>query len=134
MKKTPKLRITAAMAPVRNFLNRMPERNLVLLLSLAVGILCGFAAVVLKLSIEHIHSALTSWFGSGDTHNWLYLVYPGVGMLLSLLFVKYIVRDNIGHGVTKVLWPAYSRLLLPGFSSRWRFCSSTFRCPQFSLC
>ncbi len=103
MKKTPKLRITAAMAPVRNILNRMPERNLVLLLSLAVGILCGFAAVVLKLSIEHIHSALTSWFGSGDTHNWLYLVYPGVGMLLSLLFVKYIVRDNIGHGVTKVL-------------------------------
>lgn len=103
MKKTPKLRITAAMAPVRNFLNRMPERSLVLLLSLAVGILCGLAAVVLKLGIEHIHSALTSWFGSGDGYNWLYLVYPGVGMLLSLLFVKYIVRDNIGHGVTKVL-------------------------------
>lgn len=103
MKKTPKLRITAAMAPVRNFLNRMPERSLVLLLSLAVGILCGLAAVVLKLGIEHFHSALTSWFGSGDGYNWLYLVYPGVGMLLSLLFVKYIVRDNIGHGVTKVL-------------------------------
>ena len=103
MKKTPKLRITAAMAPVRNFLNRMPERNLVLLLSLVVGILCGLAAVVLKLGIEHIHGALTSWFGDKDSYNWLYLVYPGVGMLLSLLFVKYIVRDNIGHGVTKVL-------------------------------
>ncbi len=103
MNKTPKLRITAAMAPVRNFLNRMPERNLVLLLSLVVGILCGLAAVVLKLGIEHIHGALTSWFGDKDSYNWLYLVYPGVGMLLSLLFVKYIVRDNIGHGVTKVL-------------------------------
>ncbi len=91
------------MAPVRNFLNRMPERNLVLLLSLVVGILCGLAAVVLKLGIEHIHHALTSWFDGKDGCNWLYFVYPGVGMLISLLFVKYIVRDNIGHGVTKVL-------------------------------
>lgn len=91
------------MAPVRNFLNRMPERNLVLLLSLVVGILCGLAAVVLKLGIEHIHHALTSWFDGKDGYNWLYFVYPGVGMLISLLFVKYIVRDNIGHGVTKVL-------------------------------
>ncbi len=103
MKKNPKLWITAALAPVRNILNRMPERNLMLLLSLAVGILCGLAAVLLKLSIEHIHSALTSWFGGDDDYNFLYLIYPGVGMLISLLFVKYIVRDNIGHGVTKVL-------------------------------
>ncbi len=97
------MRIAAALAPVRNFLNRMPERNLVLLLSLVVGILCGLAAVLLKLGIEHIHSALTSWFAGKDGYNWLYFVYPGVGMLISLLFVKYIVRDNIGHGVTKVL-------------------------------
>ena len=88
MKKTPKLWIRAALLPVRNLLNRMPERNLVLLLSLGVGLLCGLAAVVLKTSIEYIHEAL---------------VYPGIGMLLSLLFVKYFVRDNIGHGVTKVL-------------------------------
>ncbi len=103
MDRTPRLRIKAATAPVRNFLNRMPERNLVLLLSLVVGILCGLAAVLLKLGIEHIHSALTSWFAGKDGYNWLYFVYPGVGMLISLLFVKYIVRDNIGHGVTKVL-------------------------------
>ena len=103
MKKTPKLWIRAALLPVRNLLNRMPERNLVLLLSLGVGLLCGLAAVVLKISIEYIHEALTSWFGGGDNYNVLYLVYPGIGMLLSLLFVKYFVRDNIGHGVTKVL-------------------------------
>ena len=103
MKKTPKLWIRAALLPVRNLLNRMPERNLVLLLSLGVGLLCGLAAVVLKISIEYIHEALTSWFGGEDGYNVLYLVYPGIGMLLSLLFVKYFVRDNIGHGVTKVL-------------------------------
>lgn len=103
MKKNPKLWIAAVLAPFRSLLNRMPERNLMLLLSLAVGLLCGLAAVVLKLAIEHIHSALTSWFGAGDGWNFLYFVYPGVGMLISLLFVRYIVRDNIGHGVTKVL-------------------------------
>lgn len=103
MKKTPKLWIRAALLPVRNLLNRMPERNLVLLLSLVVGLLCGLAAVVLKTSIEYIHESLTSWFGGEDGYNVLYLVYPGIGMLLSLLFVKYFVRDNIGHGVTKVL-------------------------------
>ena len=103
MKRTPRLWLTAVLAPVRSLLNRMPERNLVLLLSLVVGILCGLAAVLLKLSIERIHSALTSWFGEGDGYNFLYLIYPGIGMLISLLFVKYIVRDNIGHGVTKVL-------------------------------
>ena len=103
MKKNPKLWITAALAPVRDLLNRMPERNLMLLLSLAVGILCGLAAVVLKLSIEQIHSSLTSWFGVDDEYNFLYLIYPGIGMLISLLFVKYVVKDNIGHGVTKVL-------------------------------
>lgn len=103
MKKTPKLWIRAALLPVRNLLNRMPERNLVLLLSLVVGLLCGLAAVVLKTSIEYIHESLTSWFGDEDGYNVLYLVYPGIGMLLSLLFVKYFVRDNIGHGVTKVL-------------------------------
>lgn len=103
MKKTPKLWIRAALLPVKNLLNRMPERNLVLLLSLGVGLLCGLAAVVLKISIEYIHESLTSWFGGEDNYNVLYLVYPGIGMLLSLLFVKYFVRDNIGHGVTKVL-------------------------------
>ncbi len=103
MNKNPKLRIKAALAPVRSVLNRMPERNLVLLLSLAVGVLCGLAAVALKLSIEYIHDALTLWFEGKDGYNWLYFVYPGIGMLLSLFFVKYIVRDNIGHGVTKVL-------------------------------
>jgi CIC family chloride channel protein len=80
----------------------MSERDVMMILSLVVGIACGFAAVTLKLAIEFIHHGLTSWF-DGELYNFLYLVYPGVGMLLAMLFVKYIVKDNIGHGVTKVL-------------------------------
>ena len=90
------------LSPIRSFLMKMPERNVVMLLSLFVGIFCGLAAVTLKTVIEFFHHGLTSWF-SGEAYNYLYLVYPGLGMLIAMLFVKYVVKDNIGHGVTKVL-------------------------------
>ena len=75
---------------------------MVLILSLFVGVACGFAAVILKSAVEFIHHGLISWFDS-EAYNYLYLVYPGIGMLIAMLFVKYVIKDNIGHGVTKVL-------------------------------
>ena len=90
------------MSTLRRFAGRISERDLVLVLSLFVGVSCGLAAALLKSAVEFIHHSLTSWF-DGEAYNFLYIVYPGIGMLLSLLFVKYVVKDNIGHGVTKVL-------------------------------
>ena len=88
--------------PLRRFFGKLPEKNVLIILSLVVGISCGLAAVLLKLSIEFIHHHLISLSDKGS-YNLLNLIYPGIGMLLSLLFVKYVVKDNIGHGVTKVL-------------------------------
>ena len=82
--------------------NKISERNLLLILSVLVGLGSGLAAVVLKKLIELFQNLL---FG-GQTfgaHWWMYIVMPGVGMLLSMLLVKYVVKDKIGHGVTKVL-------------------------------
>lgn len=77
---------------------------MLLAMSLVVGVACGLVSVLLKLSIEAIHGALTSWLdGRPEVFNLLYIAYPGIGMLLSLLIVRYVVRDNIGHGVTRVL-------------------------------
>jgi len=87
---------------LRRFFGRLPEKDVVMILSLVVGIACGLAAVILKLSIDFIHHNLIALSDAG-AYNILYLVYPGVGMLLAMLFVKYVVKDNIGHGVTKVL-------------------------------
>ena len=87
---------------VRRIKGMMSEKELMLVLSLAVGIACGLAAVSLKLAIEFIHKGITSWF-EGEAYNYLYLIYPGIGMLLAMLFVRYVIKDNIGHGVTKVL-------------------------------
>ena len=90
------------LSPLRRLLQRLSERDVMIVLALLVGILCGLAAVILKLGIHYIHEGITSWF-TGEIYNYLYLLYPGVGMLLAMLFVKYVVKDNIGHGVTKVL-------------------------------
>ncbi len=89
-------------APLRRLLKKLSERDVMMILALFVGISCGFAAVLLKSAIEFIHHGLTSWFDS-EANNFLYLVYPGIGMLLAMLFVRYVIKDNIGHGVTKVL-------------------------------
>jgi len=90
------------LAPLRHLLKKLPERDVMIILSLFVGICCGLAAVLLKLSIEFIHHSLISWF-DGVAYNFLFLIYPGIGMLIAMLFVRYVVKDNIGHGVTKVL-------------------------------
>ena len=87
---------------LRRFLGKFPEKNVMMILSLVVGIFCGLAAVVLKLAIEFIHHHLISLSDKG-AYNVLNLIYPGIGMLLAMLFVRYVVKDNIGHGVTKVL-------------------------------
>ena len=90
------------LSPLRRALMKLSERDVMMILSLIVGVACGLAAVLLKTSIEFIHHHLTSWFDS-EAYNALYLIYPGVGMLIAMLFVRYMVKDNIGHGVTKVL-------------------------------
>ena len=90
------------LAPLRHALMKLSEREVMMILSLFVGIACGLAAVLLKSAIEFIHHGLTSWFDS-EVYNALYLIYPGIGMILAMLFVRFVVKDNIGHGVTKVL-------------------------------
>ena len=86
--------------PLRALLRKVPESTALLVLSVVTGLLCGLAAVVLKVAIH----TLQGWVGGIMPDSRLpYLVLPGVGMLLSLLIVRYLVRDNIGHGVTKVL-------------------------------
>jgi CIC family chloride channel protein len=84
-------------------LRRLPERRLILLLALAVGFSSGLAAVLLKNGIHFIQWILTYWFNT-SAGSLLYIVYPGIGMLVSLLFVRYVVKADIGHGITKVLY------------------------------
>ena len=79
------------------------EKMFVLILAFLVGFLSAVAAFVLHWIINQIVHLLTSSFDAAS-YNWLYLVYPVVGIYLTSLFVRYIVKDNISHGITRILY------------------------------
>lgn len=88
--------------PIRRWVKRMSEKNILLTLSLVIGILSGLAAVILKKLIGLIQHQLYGLFGE-HLQGILYIALPGVGMLLAYLFCKLVIKDDIGHGVTKAL-------------------------------
>lgn len=79
------------------------EKRFILVLSFLVGIFTALAALLLKLLIHWIQKFLTDNFNVTEA-NYLYLVYPVVGIFLTGLFVRYVVKDDISHGVTKILY------------------------------
>lgn len=84
------------------------EHQFLIFLSLVIGIICGFAAQLLKFLIHIISGVLTSHLSLTNA-NYIYLIYPAVGILVSLLLVKYVIKDNVSHGVTKVLYAISQR-------------------------
>ncbi len=86
----------------------LSEKHLVLLLSFFVGALSAAAAALLK---SFIH--LIQWLVEGqliaDGRTWWYLITPIIGITLAALFVKYVVRDDISHGITKILYAISQR-------------------------
>ncbi|MBQ8486962.1 MAG: chloride channel protein [Prevotella sp.] len=79
------------------------DRMFLLVLAFLVGLLSAVAAYMLHSIINLIVALLTSQF-SRTSANWLYLVYPVIGIYLTSLFVRYVVRDDISHGITRILY------------------------------
>ncbi|MDR2563278.1 MAG: chloride channel protein [Prevotellaceae bacterium] len=86
-----------------NQIERIDKKRLIYILSLLVGLCSGLAAVLLKHTIHLVKDSLTSWFDAAHD-SLLYLAYPGIGILITIIYVKYFVKNNIGHGITKVLY------------------------------
>ena len=84
------------------------ERYFILILSFLIGIFTSLAAILLKEAIHWIQCFLTA-HAEVTKANYFYLIYPIIGILLTGLFVKYIVKDDIGHGITKVLYAISQR-------------------------
>ena len=79
------------------------DKMFLLILAFVVGLLSAVAAYILHGFINTIVALLTGKFQT-DSYNWLYLVYPVIGIYLTSLFVRYIVKDNISHGITRILY------------------------------
>ncbi|MCK9163273.1 MAG: chloride channel protein [Bacteroidales bacterium] len=74
-------------------------------MSLLVGLSCGMASVVLKNTVHYTYLFITDtkWFAV-DRSNFLFLIYPMVGITITVLILKYFIKDDISHGVSKVLY------------------------------
>ena len=79
------------------------DKQFMLLLAFVIGVLTAMAGMLLKWLIHQIEHLLTQGFSITGA-NWLYLLYPVVGILITGLFVRFVVRDDIGHGITKILY------------------------------
>ncbi len=103
--------ITPAAGPFSNVMikfalwreKHIKEKSFVVFLALIVGIAGGFAALLLKTLIYLIAHALTARIAVNEG-SILFIIYPAVGVLITLLYVRFVVRDNISHGVTRVLY------------------------------
>ena len=81
----------------------VPEREMMLILAFFIGLFAAMAGFVLHGLIRQIQRLLTEGF-TVSSYNWLYLVFPVIGILLTSLFVRYVVKDNISHGITRILY------------------------------
>ncbi len=86
----------------------LTDRQMTLILAFFIGLFASVAAFVLHFIIEEIQHLLTAKFHI-ESSNWLYLVFPVVGIFLTSLFVRYIVKDNISHGITRILYAISSK-------------------------
>lgn len=81
----------------------LSNRQMMVLLAVIVGALAGLGTYLFEMLLYGIRSALVTWLPVDQAH-FLYLIYPAVGIVLATLFVKYIVKDEISEGVTRVLY------------------------------
>lgn len=88
--------------------NNVSQSHLLLYLSFLIGIFTALAALILKSLIHFIQHLLTANIII-DNKSYLYLIYPSIGIFIAGLFVKYVVKDDISHGITKVLYAISQR-------------------------
>lgn len=79
------------------------NKNFVLILSGIIGVIAGFAAVILKSAVHFIQNVITAHF-SYDLANYLYLTYPLTGILLTVILARYVLKEKLGHGITDILY------------------------------
>ena len=84
-------------------LKRLTNAQLMGVLAVVVGVCAGVGTCLFEMLLYGVRSALVTWFPA-DRAQFLYLIYPAIGIILATLFVKYIVKDEISEGVTRVLY------------------------------
>ncbi len=79
------------------------DRYFVIVLSAFIGFLSGIAAYLLKSSVFYIEELLTADFHI-QQQNYRYVIYPAIGIFLTVLFIRYIIKDESRHGIPRILY------------------------------
>ncbi|MDR0511465.1 MAG: chloride channel protein, partial [Rikenellaceae bacterium] len=87
---------------------RLSDKQLMMLLAVAVGLVAGFGVYLFEELLNAIRTGLVSWFAV-DSASYLFLLYPVTGIVLATLFVRYLIKDNISEGVTRILYAMSKR-------------------------
>ncbi|MEZ4898689.1 MAG: chloride channel protein [Saprospiraceae bacterium] len=82
---------------------RLPSRQLMIGLSIVIGFLVGLIAVLMKNFVRVLENLLTSGFAV-NYHNYLYFIYPSIGILATVLFIRYVLRRPVRDGIPNVLY------------------------------
>ena len=81
----------------------LSDKNFVLILSGIIGIITGLAAILIKEVVHNLQQILTGNFNE-RVANYLYLAYPLIGILITLVIAKYLLKENLGHGITNIIY------------------------------
>jgi len=84
------------------------ERAFLAILSVVVGVFSGITAVILKNAVLYTRNALNS-FVSQEMHNYIYFALPMIGIALTVLIIRYVVRRKVTHGIPNVLYSISKR-------------------------
>ncbi|WP_282035606.1 chloride channel protein [Saccharicrinis aurantiacus] len=84
-------------------LKNVTNRQFIIALSIVIGVASGIAAVTIKMLVQKIHD-LVHHVIDNSTNEWFFIIAPGIGILLTVLFIKYIVKRPVRHGIPNVLY------------------------------
>ena len=79
----------------------MSDKHFMYLLSILIGLTSGLVAVTLKNAVHFVEYLLKT--GISHVHDYLYFIYPAVGIFLVVLISKWVIRDKVGHGIPIML-------------------------------
>ncbi len=75
----------------------------ILILAAIIGVLAGISSFLLKTFVYKIDQFVTN-FSIDAKMDYLYLIAPGIGIILTWLLFKYIIKDETKHGIPRILY------------------------------
>ncbi len=82
---------------------KIKDRNFMLILAIIVGVSVGLAAVIMKNAVHFVRE-LVVYLIDRYSFSYIYIVFPAIGIFLTVLFINLVIKKKLGHGIPMVLY------------------------------